>query len=142
MEKWATKEGFFKCQVPRERKEVPGLGDIWIYGLTSGEKDEYEDKVISVRAGTREVKMKNARAVLMQLTVRNQHGALMFGPADIGKLIPVPAAVADPILDIARRLSGMQVGEIEELVKNSDSPDPKAGENDSGSASPKPEAGR
>jgi len=142
MEKWATKEGFFKCQVPRERKEVPGLGDIWIYGLTSGEKDEYEDKVISVRAGTREVKMKNARAVLMQLTVRNQHGALMFGAADIGKLIPVPAAVADPILDIARRLSGMQVGEIEELVKNSDSPDPKAGENDSGSASPKPEAGR
>ena len=141
MEKWATKEGFFKCQVPRERKTVPELGDIWIYGLTSGEKDEYEDKVISVKAGSREVKMKNARAVLMQLTVRNQHGTLMFGKADIGKLIPVPAAVTDPILDIARKLSGMAVGEIEELVKNSDSPDPKAGESDSDSGSPKPEAG-
>jgi len=142
METWATKEGFFKCQVPRERKTVPELGDIWIYGLTSGEKDDYEEKVISVRAGSREVKMKNARAVLMQMTVRNQHGAPMFGEADLGRLCTVPAVIADPILDTARKLSGMQQGEIEELVKNSDSPDPKAGESGSGSGSPKPVAGQ
>ena len=142
MEKWATKEGFFKCQVPRERKTVPVLGDIWIYGLTSGEKDEYEDKVISVRAGSRRVKLTNARAVLMQLCVYNQHGSRMFSEVDIGKLIPIPAAVTDPILDVAKRLSGMQTNEIDELVKNSGSLDPKAGESDLDSGLPKPAAGQ
>ena len=128
MEKWATKEGFFKCQVPRERKTVPGLGDIWIYGLTSGEKDEYEDSVVSVTAGSRQVKLTNARAILMRLCIYNQHGNRMFSEAEIGKLIGVPATVADPILDVAKRLSGMGSGEIEELVKNSQpGPAPETG---------------
>lgn len=138
MEKWATKEGFFKCQVPRERKTVPELGEIWIYGLTSGQKDEYENNVVSVKAGTRQVKLTNARAVLMQLCVYNQHGSRLFSEKEIGKLIEVPAAIADPILDIARRLSGMRDDELDKLVKNSDSPDPKAGESGSDSGSPKP----
>jgi len=142
METWATKEGFFKCPVPRERKTVPQLGDIWIYGLTSGQKDEYENNVVSVKAGTRQVKLTNARAVLMQLTIHDQHGKRLFGEKDIGRLCMVPAKVSDPILDIARKLSGMATGEIEELVKNSDSPESGAEESDSGSGSQKPGAGQ
>jgi len=140
METWATKEGFFKCPVPRERKTVPGLGDIWIYGLTNAEKDDYEDKVISVRAGSRQVKLKNARAVLMSLVVFDKNGKRMFGEADIGRLLLVPAFVTDPVLDIARRLSGMRTGEEEELVKNSAGPGDE--ESGSGSESPKPGDGR
>jgi len=142
MANWATKEGFFKCPVPREKITVPELGDVYVYGLTCGQKDEYENKVVSVTAGSRQVKLTNASAVMLQLCVYNQHGNRMFSEAEIGKLICLPSTVADPILTVAKRLSCIGPGEIEELVKNSDSPDPEAGESDLDSGSPKPEAGQ
>jgi hypothetical protein len=131
METWATAEGFFKCKVPREKMSIPELGDIWIHGLTSGQKDDYENNVVQVQGRSRQVKLTNARAVLMQMTVHDQHGNRMFAEKDIGRLCTVPAMVADPILDVARRLSGMATGEIEELVKNSQ--DPEDSKQDSGS---------
>jgi len=118
-EKWATAEGFFKCPVPKEKVIVPELGDIWVHGLTCGEKDDYENNVVQFNRGSRELRLNNARAVLMQLTVRNQHGNRLFAEKDIGKLRNLPAGIVDPILDVARKLSGMATGEIEELVKNS-----------------------
>jgi len=142
MENWATKEGFFNCPVPKKRRTVPKLGDIWIHGLTSGEKDEYENSVVSIKGKSRQVKLTNARAVLMQQTIHNQHGARLFGEKDIGKLCMVPATVADPILDIARRLSGMATGEIEDLVGNSDSPEIADEKSGSGSESPSPKDGQ
>ena len=120
MENWATKEGFFKAQVPREKVTVQGLGDVWIYGLTCGQKDEYEDTVMQFNAGSREVSMSNARAVLMKMTVHDQHGRLLFSDKDMGRLGAVPSKIVDPILIVARKLSGMATGEIEELVKNSE----------------------
>lgn len=127
-ENWATASAFFKCPVPKERMTVPDLGDIWVHGLTTGQKDEYEDKVVHFDRGSKETKLTNARAILLQMTVHDQHGNKLFAEKDIGKLAMVPARIADPILVIARRLSGMEVGEIEELVKNSQTaPDPGSG---------------
>lgn len=137
MANWATKEGFFKCPVPREKINVPDLGDVYIHGLTSGQKDDYENCVVSVTAGSREVKLTNASAVLMSLTVFDQHGNRMFSDKDIGKLCVVPAAVSDPILDVAKRLSGMNKNDIKDLVKNSQM-GPEPGSDDSGSDSPQP----
>ena len=87
MENWATKENFFKCPVPKEKYSIDGIGDIWIHGLTSGEKDEYENDVIQISGGSRRIRMANARAVLIQRCVYNQHGARLFAEKDIG-LIP------------------------------------------------------
>lgn len=116
---WATKEGFFKAKVPREEMSVPGVGQIWVYGLTSGQKDEYENSVVRLSGRKRQIHLANARAQLLLMTVHDQHGKRMFGDADIGRLCQIPANIADPILDVARRLSGMASEEIEDLVKNS-----------------------
>jgi hypothetical protein len=130
---WATKENFFKCPVPKERVTASELGDVWVHGLTAGEKDSYENDVVSFKARTRELRMTNARAVLMQLTIYNQHGVRLFGEKDIGRLCRVPAMIADPILDVARRLSGMATDELKDLVKNSEALE--AGSDGSDSAS-------
>jgi len=119
MEKWATADAFFKCPVPREKIAVPSLGDIWVYGLTAGEKDEYENQVMQFSASDRQVRMNNARAMLLLLTVRNQHGSRIFAEKDMGRLKLIPAKITDPILDVVRRLSGMASNEIKDLVKNS-----------------------
>ncbi|MBA7609804.1 hypothetical protein ES703_16998 [subsurface metagenome] len=116
---WATKDGFFKAKVPQEQMTTE-LGTIWVKGLKCGEKDEYENAVIHFKAKSRQVLLANARAKLLQITVYDQHGKLMFDDTEMGKLCEVPAIIADPILDVARRLSGMTTGEIEDLVKNSE----------------------
>ena len=122
-QKWATKDAIFKLTVPKKRHTIEGLGDVWVHGLTSGEKDAYENDVIKVTAGTREIRMMHARAVLIQRTVRDQHGKLLFAEKEIGRIEMIPATVLDPIYDDARKMSGMLTGrvdEVAELVKNSE----------------------
>ena len=140
MENWATKEGFFKAEVPREKVTVPDLGDIWIHGLTCEEKDDYEDLVMNFNVKTRKVKMTKARAMLMKMTVRNQHGNRMFGDGDMGRLCSVPVSIIEPILNVARKLSAMATDEIEDLVKNSET-GPEGAESGSDSGSPTPGGG-
>jgi hypothetical protein len=118
-EQWAKAEDFFKAKVPKERVTVPRVGEIWIYGLTCGEKDDYENFVVKVDSKEKSVSLDNARAVLMQMVCRNQHGARIFSDKDIGKLTALPTSIVEPILKVARKLSGMDPNEIEDLVKNS-----------------------
>ena len=139
MANWATKESFFNCKVPKEKLTVPELGDICILGLTCGQKDDYENDVVQLQRGDRNFRLSNARARLMQLTIYDQHGKKMFTEKDIGRLCEVPATIVDPILIVAKRLSGMATGEIEELVKNSQTAR-EPGSEDSGSDSPRPSA--
>ena len=117
---WAKKEGFFKAKVPREEMTVPDIGKVWVYGLTAGQKDEYENNVVRLSGKNRQLHLANARAQLLLLTVHDQHGKRLFAEADMGRLCQIPAVIVDPILDVARRLSGMAAEEIEELVKNSE----------------------
>lgn len=116
MEQWATKEGFFKVPVPRERVSVKDLGDVWIHGLTCGQVDDYENAITQIDKQTGEFSRANARANMLRLTVHDQHGNPMFAEKDMGKLIAMPAAVANPLLHTARKLSGMMP---EAQVKNS-----------------------
>ena len=123
---WATKDGFFKAKVPREEMTAPEIGRFWVYGLTAGQKDEYENSVVRLSGRNRQVHLTNARAQLLMLTMHNQHGQRLFGEADMGRLCQIPADIVDPIMDVARRLSGMAAEEIEELVKNSQTaPEPE-----------------
>lgn len=119
-EQWATKDALFKETVPRERHTIPGIGDVWIHGLTCGEKDDYENKAVTVLAGSREIRMANARALLILWTVHNQHRARLFADKDLGKVCRIPAVVAEPMYDKARRLSRFSAADIEELAKNSE----------------------
>lgn len=115
---WAKKDSFFTAKVPFKQMEMPEIGGFKVYGLTVGEKDEFENTTIKME-GRRNFRLANARAHLMMLCVRDRHGNRMFGDADMGRLLAMPASIAEPIVDCARRLSGMADGEMEELVKNS-----------------------
>lgn len=119
-EQWAKKDELFKAPVPKEKHFIDGFGHVWIHGLTCGEKDEYENDTVNVKAGSREVRINNARAVLIQRTVYDQHGNRLFAEKDIGKICRLPAAIAEPIYEKARRLSRMAISDIEDLVKNSE----------------------
>jgi len=117
---WATKKDFDEAKVPRETVTLWNGKAAYVYGLTCQQKDDYENFVISVSGGNREVKLTNARANLLVLTIHNQQGKPLFTEEDIGKISTYPVACIEPILDVARRLSGMGAAEIKQLVKNSE----------------------
>ena len=119
MTNWATAKDFFEAQRPVEVVEVPGLGSIKILGLTAGEKDEYEDRVMNLDVVGQSMTMNNARAILLMMTVHDQHGNRMFSEKQLSKLLTIPAQIVDPILRVARRISAMGPTEINDLVKNS-----------------------
>ena len=120
MDKWANKDALLDLKVPRQRHTIADVGDIWIHGLTVGQKDEYEDAVFKVTAGSRQVRINNARAMLIIRCAHDQHGKRLFGAADLGRVCDMPATIVEPIYEKARELSGMATGEVEEMVKNSE----------------------
>jgi hypothetical protein len=117
----------------------PDIGDIWVYGLTEG-KEAWENTVVNVAQGSRQMRLANASAGLLLLTVRNQHGNRLFSEKDMGRLQNLPCAVAEPVLKVARRLSALSAGDVEDLVKNSLTLQGLLGE-DSDSGSPDISAG-
>jgi len=119
-DQWANKDVLFKQTVPKERHTIPGVGDLWIHGLTCGQKDEYENQAVKVLAGSREVRMADARALLLLWTIHDQHGNRFFSEKDLGKIRTIPASISESMYEKARRLSRMSVEDMEGLVKNSE----------------------
>lgn len=136
-EKWANKDALFKSPRKKERHTIDGIGDVWIYSLSCGEKDQYETDAYEVMAGSREVRMLQARALLIARSVRDQHGNLFFAEKELGRIAAMDSWITEPIYNKARRLSRMTAADISELVKNSE----MIRSEDSGSGSPTPEAG-
>lgn len=90
---WATKEAFFKAKVPTEKMEVPNIGTIYVYGLTCGQKDEYQNATTRISGKDRHIRLVNARALLLTMVVHDQHGRLLFNDSDIGRIIQIPAQI-------------------------------------------------
>lgn len=104
---------------PRKEVYVP-VWDAWyiVQGMTGQERDYYEKSVtIHSRDGDR-IDITDARAKLVQLTVIEPDGKLMFSPADIGMLSRQPALALEPLFDAARELSGMTERDWNELTAN------------------------
>jgi len=125
---WATKESFFAIKVPYADMTGPDIGRVRVYGLTCGEKDAYQNEVTQISGRkSPQVRLNNARAKLLVMVVRDSQGRPVFTDTDLGKVMEVPAAITEPILDTAWELSGMGPGEVEDMVKNSPSDLPPTG---------------
>jgi len=116
---WADKKALFAAPVKKERHTIEGFGDVWIHSLTCGQKDEYETSAYEVMSGSREVRMHQARALLIAWSVYDQHGNRFFADKDIGRIEALPSWITEPIYLKARKLSRMTAGDMDELVKNS-----------------------
>ena len=116
---WANKEGFFKAKVPIEEMDVPTIGKVKIHGLGLGEKEDWEKESFKINVENNDLTISNADAQLLILTVHNQHGQKMFANKDMGRLRMIPAIYIEPVIAMARRLSGIGKQAIKDLVKNS-----------------------
>lgn len=97
-------------------------GRVRVRSLSAQERDNWEASFISTnKKGVQTVTTRGIRASLVQLSVVDEKGALVFSAEEIGSLNGKNAAAVDRIYDAAARLSGITDDDIEEIVSNSGS---------------------
>jgi len=109
----------------RDLVEVPDWGgSVYIRSLTGAERDKFEADVNGSKRGSTELNLQNIRARLVALTLVDSEGKRMFrSPSDVEQLGTKSATALQICFDKARELSGMTQADVEELAKNSETPE-------------------
>jgi hypothetical protein len=87
-------------------------GDVIVWVMTGTQRDRMESLI-------REKKVKDVRALITVLSVRNEDGSMMFSERDIPELTKRSSAVLDRIYEKAIELSKLKTEDIEIEEKNS-----------------------
>lgn len=98
-------------------------GDVYVKGLNGTERDKFEASTVTVtRGGRQKQNLENLRARLIVLTVidPDDNGLPLFTEADVAKLGKKSAVALDRVFTVARKVSGLNQEDIEELVEDFD----------------------
>ena len=100
-------------QIPKEEHEVAGV-KVWVYGLTECELEEWR----MVRNSPEAVDIKLSTAKLLQLALRDETGAKIFGVKELAIIGGLPAKDLEPLSRVAMKLSGYGVEAEAAILKN------------------------
>lgn len=90
--------------------EVPEWGGVvYIREITAAERDAWEMRFIGGGPG----RTQNIRAGLLVYALCDREGKRLFADEDIGRLGRKSAKVLDRLFDIARRVNGLMVEDLE-----------------------------
>jgi hypothetical protein len=106
--------------LPIEEVECPEWGgSVAVRTMTGSDRDELEnDLSVRQRQGKR-TDLRGFKARLVQLTVVNGDGGLMFAKEEIAMLQKKSSTVIDRIAATAMKLNGLASGDVEEMLGNS-----------------------
>jgi len=111
--------------LPRETVDVPEWGGkLFIRGLTSAERDDYELAILNPEFHDKGVKahwnMKNTKARLVALCLESAPGERVFSDTAEGEKVlgDKSAGVVARLYEVAQRLSGLSAEDVKELEKN------------------------
>lgn len=90
---------------------IPGIGPVKVKVLTQGEKDKWDMAIEKDRVGF--------RARLLQATVIDDRGILVFSEEDVPKIMQMPLYILEPAVEAAMRINRLSSKDREELEKNS-----------------------
>lgn len=105
---------------PLETIHVPEWGgDVCVRGLTGAERDAYEASITSPRPdGRQHINVQNLRARLVVLAcVDPATGERLFRDDDAAALGGKSASAVDRVFSVARRMSGLAEGDVEEMAE-------------------------
>jgi hypothetical protein len=93
---------------------------ILVRGMTSEERDKWESTTFK----DGKVQFDNLRAKLVSLCVIDKEGTRLFTDTDIPKLGKKNAKAINKLFIVAQKLSGIGQEDLDELIKNSETPQP------------------
>jgi len=115
-----TKEQILAIELETETVEVPDLGVVTLRELSMDEYADWVAQWASQEQGEIKVNNRLYRAALLQRTVLNGDGGLMFTPDDLPRLARLPARVTHPLIQVAERLNRISATAMRDAKKNSD----------------------
>lgn len=121
----ATAEAFFAAVCPKEKKILPGIGRVWVHGLTDLQVQQWLDDCERDPDNPDRIKDDYQNAKLIQRTVRNSQGQALFDPGQVPRIVGLPNAIKHVLIEAAHRLCGL--GEISEDVLKNCVPTPASG---------------
>lgn len=119
MTNYLTRDAILNASdIETEEIEVPEWGGVVrVRGLSGTERDQFEQSMVEKRGKKREVNLANVRARLIALSVVDAQGNRLFGDADVAALGRKSAAALERVFDVARRLSGLNDEDVDELAQ-------------------------
>ena len=118
-----TRDDILKADdLPSEAIDIPQWGgSVTVRTMTGTDRDEFH-RVIQKRRGSDDddlMDMRGLKAMLLQRTITNGNGELMFKVSDLAALGAKSPVAIDLVYDLAARLNGLSAEDVEELVGNS-----------------------
>ena len=109
--------------VPKEAVELPGIGCVYVRGMSGKERDHWENALMVGRGAHRRVDTRNARARLAVRCLVDEQGQRLFADHDAERVGNIRADLLQRIFNVAQRLSGVSDEDLDELGKSSGSVD-------------------
>jgi hypothetical protein len=106
--------------LPSEHVPVPELGGggfAIVRGLSALDRGRYEQSLIVERDGKKVWDPAFGRAELLVRALVNEQGERLFSDSDAAQLQGLRADVADRLFAVAKRLSGLNQEDLDELKK-------------------------
>ena len=93
-------------------------GDVLVQSMTGAERDSFETSLLEGKGADKEMNTNNLRAKLVGKCLVDGKGKRLFTDKDIEALGEKSAEALDRIYDVAQKLNGIGVKEVEDLTKN------------------------
>lgn len=107
--------------IQAEIVDVPEWGgQVRVKGLSGTERDRFEQDSIDQRGKANKLNLANIRARLLVLCLVDEQGNRLFQRSDIDLLGQKSAVALNRVFEAARRLSGLNQEDVEELAENFD----------------------
>lgn len=108
-----------KEDLARERVPVPEWGGhVFIQAFSATDRDAFEKDMVDTTAATPKNNLENFRARLVCRTCVDEKGNKIFAIKDIPALGKKSAKALSRLYDVATRLNGIGVKDVEDLTKN------------------------
>lgn len=113
----ATAESFFAAVCPKEEITLPGIGRVWVHGLTDLQVQQWLDDCDRDPDNKDRIRDDYQNAKLIQRTVRNGQGRPLFESGQVPRIVMLPNVIKHVLIESAHRLCGL--GEVDEdTLKN------------------------
>ena len=103
--------------LPTAEVEVPEWnGHVVVQTMTGGDRDAFQHEVLKRSTEDGKMDIRGIKAMLVQHTVIDDDGELMWEPEDLDIIQGKSPVAIDRIYDEAAKLNGLTAEEVEEVV--------------------------
>lgn len=114
-----TGEQLLQAKLPQEVLQIPGLGEVYVRGMTGKELNQWQQEMLHRRKESKADLDPHYSASIAIRVACDENGKRLFTDKQLESVSNLPAFVTEPISDCGARLSGMGAAAREEIAKNS-----------------------